>query len=93
MPEIFKWQRVFRRHDLPTGRDSLRLFRMVVDSLTPVMPRVLDMFQLYLRELRSSDLEGSAGIFRLKEELLRRINLEIHPNQVNRVLFREIIVQ
>jgi flagellar FliL protein len=67
--------------------------QLVINSLTPVMPRILDMFQLYLRELRSSDLEGSAGIFRLKEELLRRINLEIHPNQVDRVLFKEIIVQ
>lgn len=65
----------------------------VLDALTPIMPRVLDMFQLYLRELRSSDLEGSAGIYRLKEELLRRINLEIHPHQVSRVLFNEIIVQ
>ena len=66
---------------------------MVVEALRPVMPRVLDMFQLYLRELRASDLEGSAGLFRLKEELLRRINLEIHPREINRVLFREIIVQ
>lgn len=65
----------------------------VLDALNPVMPRVLDMFQLYLRELRSSDLEGSAGIYRLKEELLRRINLELHPKQINRVLFNEIIVQ
>lgn len=65
----------------------------VLDALNPIMPRVLDMFQLYLRELRSSDLEGSAGIYRLKEELLRRINLEIHPLQVSRVLFNEIIVQ
>ena len=65
----------------------------VLDALTPIMPRVLDMFQLYLRELRSSDLEGSAGIYRLKEELLRRINLEIHPRQISRVLFNEIIVQ
>ncbi len=64
-----------------------------IDALQPVMPRVLDMFQIYLRELRSSDLQGSAGIFRLKEELLRRINLAIHPNRVNRVLFKEIIVQ
>ncbi len=67
--------------------------RMAIDALTPVMPRVLDMFQLYLRELRASDLEGSAGIFRLKEELLRRINLEIHPKEVDRVLFKEIIIQ
>lgn len=65
----------------------------VIDSLNPVMPRVLDLFQLYLRELRSSDLEGSAGIYRLKEELLRRINIEIHPNRINRVLFNEIIIQ
>lgn len=67
--------------------------QMVIDSLTPVMPRILDMFQLYLREMRSSDLEGSAGIYRLKEELLRRVNLEIHPQQIDRVLFKEIIVQ
>ena len=38
----------------------------VLDALNPIMPRVMDMFQLYLRELRSSDLEGSAGIYRLK---------------------------
>ena len=65
----------------------------VLDALNPIMPRVMDMFQLYLRELRSSDLEGSAGIYRLKEELLRRVNLEIHPHRVSRVLFNEIIVQ
>jgi flagellar protein FliL len=65
----------------------------VLDALNPVMPRVLDMFQLYLRELRSSDLEGSAGIYRLKEELLRRINLELDPYQISRVLFNEIIIQ
>lgn len=65
----------------------------VIDSLNPIMPRVLDLFQLYLRELRSSDLEGSAGIYRLKEELLRRINIEIHPHRINRVLFNEIIIQ
>jgi flagellar FliL protein len=62
-------------------------------ALKPVMPRVLDTFQLYLREMRASDLEGSAGVFRLKEELQRRINTEIHPHKVERVLFKEIIVQ
>lgn len=67
--------------------------QQVIDALTPVMPRILDMFQLYLRELRSTDLEGSAGVFRLKEELLRRINIEVHPRHVDRVLFKEIIVQ
>lgn len=65
----------------------------ILRTLDPLMPRVLDMFQLYLRELRTSDLEGSAAVFRLKEELLRRINMEIHPAKVDRVLFKEIIVQ
>lgn len=64
-----------------------------LNALEPVMPRIMDAFQIYLRELRASDLEGSAGIFRLKEELLRRINVEVHPHEVNRVLFKEIIVQ
>lgn len=67
--------------------------QIVLKALNPIMPRVLDMFQLYLRELRSSDLEGSAGIYRLKEELLRRINLELYPHRIDRVLFNEIIVQ
>ncbi|MGI9351384.1 MAG: flagellar basal body-associated FliL family protein [Rhizobiaceae bacterium] len=62
-------------------------------ALDPVMPRVMDMFQTYLRELRTSDLDGSAGIFKLKEELLRRVNIAIYPKQVDRVLFKEIIVQ
>lgn len=67
--------------------------KSVVDSLEPVLPRIMDTFQVYLRELRSEDLEGSAGVYRLKEELLRRVNLAIAPQQVDRVLFKEIIVQ
>lgn len=63
------------------------------DALSPVLPRVIDLFQVYLREMRTSDLEGSAGIYRLKEELLRRVNLEIKPHKVSDVLFKEIIVQ
>ena len=59
----------------------------------PVLPRIIDMFHVYLRELRGADLDGSAGIFRLKEELIRRVNLEISPDRVSDVLFKEIIVQ
>jgi flagellar FliL protein len=57
------------------------------------MPRVMDAFQTYLRELRPTDLDGSAGLYRLKEELTRRVNLAIAPSRVNAVLFREIVVQ
>jgi flagellar protein FliL len=65
----------------------------LMQQLQPMMPRVTDTFQTYLRELRPSDLDGSAGLFRLKEELTRRINALISPSRVNAVLFKEIVVQ
>jgi flagellar protein FliL len=57
------------------------------------MPRLMDAFQTYLRELRPSDLDGSAGLYRLKEELTRRVNATIAPGRINAVLFKEIVVQ
>jgi flagellar FliL protein len=66
-------------------------------SATPqiqsTMPRVMDAFQTYLRELRPADLDGSAGLYRLKEELTRRVNVAIAPVRINAVLFKEIVVQ
>ncbi len=64
-----------------------------VSAIEPFMPRVLDAFQVYLRELRTSDLEGSAGMFRLKEELQRRINVAVYPVEVRKILFEEILIQ
>jgi len=64
-----------------------------VEAIKPSMPRVTDIFQTYLRELRPTDLNGSAGLFRLKEELTRRVNVALAPTQVNAVLFKEIVVQ
>jgi flagellar protein FliL len=62
-------------------------------QIQPVMPRLMDAFQTYLRELRPTDLEGSAGLYRLKEELTRRVNASIAPNRVTAVLFKEIVIQ
>ncbi len=64
-----------------------------VEAIKPTLPRVTDLFQTYLRELRPIDLNGSAGLFRLKEELTRRVNLAVAPNAVTAVLFKEIVVQ
>jgi flagellar FliL protein len=64
-----------------------------LEAIKPTMPRVTDIFQIYLRELRAGDLKGSAGLFRLKEELTRRVNTVISPSQVNAVLFKEIVIQ
>ena len=64
-----------------------------VEAIKPTMPRITDIFQTYLRELRPADLSGSAGLFRLKEELTRRVNAAISPGQVSAVLFKEVVVQ
>jgi flagellar FliL protein len=64
-----------------------------VEAIKPTLPRVTDIFQTYLRELRASDLSGSAGLFRLKEELTRRVNNAVSPSQVSAVLFKEVVVQ
>lgn len=65
----------------------------MIAMIEPRLPRVLDTFQVYLRELRRSDLEGSAGVYRLKEELHRRINLAVYPAAVDNVLFKELLIQ
>jgi flagellar FliL protein len=65
----------------------------LTSQIQTVMPRVMDAFQTYLRELRPTDLDGSAGLYRLKEELTRRVNAAISPGRVNAVLFKEIVVQ
>jgi len=62
-------------------------------AIEPVLPRIVDQFQTYLRELRVEDIRGSAGVMRLKEELLRRVNLAVAPTPVRDVLFKEMIVQ
>ncbi|MGD0144044.1 MAG: flagellar basal body-associated FliL family protein [Rhizomicrobium sp.] len=62
-------------------------------GLQILMPRIVDQFQSYLRELRVDDLRGSAGVMRLKEELLRRINVAAAPYSVRDVLLKEMIVQ
>ncbi|HVV43445.1 MAG TPA: flagellar basal body-associated protein FliL [Nitrobacter sp.] len=63
------------------------------EKIKPAMPRVTDLFQTYMRELRPSDLNGSAGLFRLKEELTKRVNTVIAPGHVSAVLFKEVVIQ
>ncbi|MDA0239035.1 MAG: flagellar basal body-associated FliL family protein [Proteobacteria bacterium] len=64
-----------------------------VETVRQLMPRVIDNFQVYLRELRIDDLKGSAGMYRLREELLTRVNAAAFPARVNSVLFKEMLVQ
>ncbi|WP_409018959.1 flagellar basal body-associated FliL family protein [Brevundimonas vesicularis] len=56
-------------------------------------PRMNDMFQSFLRELRPDDLAGSAGSYQLRAEILRRVNLIAAPGKVDAVLIEEMLVQ
>ena len=65
----------------------------VAETLQADYPRLLDMFQTFLREVRTEDLSGSAGTYQLRVEILRRVNLLASPGKVDGVLIEEMLVQ
>jgi flagellar FliL protein len=64
-----------------------------IKTVEKFMPRITDSFNTYLRELRPTDLAGSAGMQRLREELILRINQAIAPTKVGNILFKDVLVQ
>jgi flagellar FliL protein len=64
-----------------------------IKALDELMPKIQDALQLYLRELRPIDLQGSVGLYRLREEILLRINKVVYPAQVSDILFKDVLVQ
>jgi flagellar FliL protein len=64
-----------------------------VPKLQAVLPRIVDNFQVFLRELRVDDLKGSAGMYRVREELLTRVKAAAAPAKINAVLFKEMLIQ
>ncbi|PLX45162.1 MAG: flagellar basal body-associated protein FliL [Hyphomicrobiales bacterium] len=82
-----------RKHFLKVNVTLQVQDRLTVAMLKPYEPALQDAFQGYLRELRMEDLEGSAGLYRLKTELLKRVNTTVYPQKAEAVLFKQIIVQ
>ncbi len=85
----------------PDGRPTFLKLKLTLEmedahlayTLQAEAPRLQDMFQGYLRELRPEELAGSAGSHQLRQELLRRVNLIAAPGQVDAVLIEEMLVQ
>lgn len=67
--------------------------KMAVATVDANKPRIVDTFNTYLRELRPADVQGSAGIYRLRDELMTRLNATVEEGIVKDILFSEIIVQ
>lgn len=84
----------------PDGRPTFLKLKLTLElpnedvaaELTPNMPRMQDMFQSFLRELRPEDLSGSQGSYQLRMELLRRVGLMAAPQKVNAVLIEEMLI-
>lgn len=64
-----------------------------IAAFTDAQPRIIDLFQTYLREVRPEELRGSAGTYRLREELIARAGIAAAPAKVVDVLFTEMLVQ
>lgn len=62
----------------------------VVRQMTP---RILDNLHLYFRSVEPEELAGPDGVYRIKEDLLVRINDTIQPAMVRDVLVKEMLVQ
>lgn len=64
-----------------------------VEQVRRAMPRLIDLFQTYLREIRPAELQGALGTYRLREELIARAAIAVQPAKITDVLFEEILVQ
>jgi len=83
-----------RRNSYIKLHARLELARTEDDAaLKSGMPRLLDLFQTYLREMRPEELRGSEGTYRLREELIARANIALAPARVTDVLFTELLIQ
>jgi flagellar protein FliL len=63
------------------------------DKVDAMLPRIVDSFQVYLRALRVEDLQGSAGLYRVRQELLSRVSMSVANVEIRDVLFKEMLVQ
>lgn len=86
---------------VPPGGDSYAKIKAVIEvpnaasarALTHNMPRVVDVFETYLRAMHPDELRGATGTYRLREALIRRVQAAVAPARVEDVLFQQLIVQ
>lgn len=100
-PVFIKIPEIVANLDAPSGQDSYAKLEATLElsngaSVAQVqrdMPRIIDVFQTYLRAMRPSELSGASGTYRLREALIDRVRIAVAPNLIRNVLFEELIVQ
>jgi flagellar FliL protein len=100
-PSFYTMPKIIVTVNSGNGRRSQLLLKLTMESGDPGvfdridahLPRITDQFQMFLREMRIDDLSGSAGDYRIRRELLRRVNMSLYPESIDAVLIEEFIVQ
>lgn len=100
-PSFYTMPKILVTVNSGNGRRSQLLLKLtleahdpgVFDRIDSLLPRITDQFQMFLREMRIDDLSGSAGDYRIRRELLRRVNMSLYPDSIDAVLIEEFIVQ
>lgn len=57
------------------------------------LPRIVDELHVFLRELRTTDIQGAQGLERMRREFLARVSDTLGPAMVKGVLFKEITAE
>lgn len=61
--------------------------------LDAIIPKVHDGIQVYIRGQKPNDLKGAAGMQRIREELLARLNKAFAPTKIRDLYFKEMLVR
>lgn len=100
-PVFVKVPEIIANLNVPAGQDSYAKLKATLElpstasakAVIRDMPRIVDVFQTYLRAMHPSELRGASGTYRLREALIGRVRIAAAPNPVRDVLFEELIVQ
>ncbi|MDF1749213.1 MAG: flagellar basal body-associated FliL family protein, partial [Alphaproteobacteria bacterium] len=64
-----------------------------VARIEQMKPKIISEFNAFLRELRTEELNGSAGAYLIREELFRRLSQVVAPTTVKDLLLVKMLVQ
>ncbi|MDD2860995.1 MAG: flagellar basal body-associated FliL family protein [Acidiphilium sp.] len=100
-PVFIKVPEIVANLNVTDGRDSYAKLEATLELANSAsaaevrhdMPRIIDVFQTYLRAMHPSELQGASGTYRLREALINRVRIAAAPNVIRNVLFEELIVQ
>ncbi len=67
--------------------------RRIWNKLKEYLPRVLDVFQIYVSGLTIKDLRGTKNLELLRSQLRDRVSAAIAPGKVSMILFHGLAVQ